>query len=124
MHDLRCTEENPFPLAPSRMEISKKLEKKEEVKQGEKKFTNDNDLNIVKSEKNKKLGFSYEKSELPLNTIKEKNSKNIKLAQEMKLDGPVYSMCFLEQNKYILMGLEKKIDLYDQKLKYISSFSQ
>ena len=44
--------------------------------------------------------------------------------QEFELNEPVYSMRFLEKNKYILMGLKKKINLYDQKLKYISSFSQ
>ena len=49
MHNLRCTEQNPLPLNLNKMEISEELEKKEEVNQGEKKFTNDN--NNIQGEK-------------------------------------------------------------------------
>ena len=61
-----------------------------------------------KEDKNKDKDFSHEKFYEPINVIKEKQSKNIKLIKEFKLDETVYSLCFLEKHQLIVMGLEKK----------------
>jgi len=81
-----------------------------------------NDINNIKPKENLKEDFSKEKFNEPINVIKEKNSKNIKLLKEFKLTGTIYSICFLEKHQSLVLGLEKKIDLYDKKLTYKTSF--
>ena len=87
----------------------------------QKKNNNINNSNLKKSIK---LNISKEIFNEQINVIKEKISKNIKLLKEFKLTETIYSMCFLEKHQSLVLGLEKKIDLYDKKLTYKTSFSK
>ena len=55
------------------------------------------------------------------NNINNQNNNKIKLINSNKLDETVYSLCFLKKYNLIAMGLDKKINLYDLELTFISS---
>ena len=77
-----------------------------------------NDINNINLKESTKLNISKEIFNEPINVVKEQNSKNIKLLKEFKLTETIYSICFLEKHQSLVLGLEKKIDLYDKKLIY------
>ena len=54
----------------------------------------------------------------------ETKKKNIKLIKNYKKDETIYSICFAEKNKYIIFGLEKKINILNTNFDFITSFSK
>ena len=52
-----------------------------------------NDINNINLKKSIKLNISKEIFNEPINVVKEKNSKNIKLLKEFKLTETIFSKC-------------------------------
>ena len=72
---------------------------------------------------NEEDSFSEKTSKLLKIFDETTKTKNIKLIKKFESKETIYSLSFLKGKNLIVMGLEKKIDLYDDKLNFITSFS-
>ena len=52
------------------------------------------------------------------------NKNKIRIIKNYKKNETIYSICFLEKNKSLAFGLDKKINIYDSKLNLITEFTK